>query len=645
MKSPIVVSPSLGSTFVAASIARPDKTSIDVLPLDYLLAHKEGEEEEKGEGEGGLSPQPGKFEIDFLNGEQVAAFKWLSVPKGSDERGSTAATAAPNVSKRRRDSFPLEKTTPDFIDYLVILLTTGEILVYSTFLKEFTNKISSDSNFSAMEVMSNTGDHNIVVFDSSVSSVKFFQSNSPQIVSTIPFKEDANISCILSLENDDLQLNLILASSSAIYIINLKGEIIDKIDISLPESGTVNSKQRLPAFDNSTPILKMAKHKNEDILYLTRKNNAIIQVVDLKSKTSRFLTASTTITDISILRTNNSYIIAATLLGGSVELFSPRSEETSSYARLEIEGGKDIGKFVGLLDSNNIIDGVYKGVWYDHFNIQITDIEFDDISALDGTIRISVTDSGDDELLELSDGESSGNDEYYEADETFTKPKNVDNLQCTDLKEFSQLIRQKLILPDLDNERDDVNKNEYFTELLAQNTTFAKPIIHTLSVDETKILFNRVAYLVSQFPSSINQDFTIVSNVKQWLKWILILRGSAIINDDESIGWLKLLRSEFNQEAKVLNNMVKLTGKLTLLKDQLEIRKEMMKAAGSNGEADGENEADDVNNDSGSDSEDDAINVMDGEGGFGEEEADDDDSDNEDDDEDDDEADDNAATE
>ncbi|OUT22988.1 hypothetical protein CAS74_001291 [Pichia kudriavzevii] len=390
----------------------------------------------------------------------------------------------------------------------------------------------------------------------------------------------------------------------------------------------------------------MAKHKNEDILYLTRKNNAIIQVVDLKSKTSRFLTASTTITDISILRTNNSYIIAATLLGGSVELFSPRSEETSSYARLEIEGGKDIGKFVGLLDSNNIIDGVYKGVWYDHFNIQITDIEFDDISALDGTIRISVTDSGDDELLELSDGESSGNDEYYEADETFTKPKNVDNLQCTDLKEFSQLIRQKLILPDLDNERDDVNENEYFTELLAQNTTFAKPIIHTLSVDETKILFNRVAYLVSQFPSSINQDFTIVSNVKQWLKWILILRGSAIINDDESIGWLKLLRSEFNQEAKVLNNMVKLTGKLTLLKDQLEIRKEMMKAAGSNGEADGENEADDVNNDSGSDSEDDAINVMDGEGGFGEEEADDDDdSDNEDDDEDDDEADDNAASE
>lgn len=598
MKTPITSVPSISNTLVASGISRPDKTQILIQLLDQLST------------DSFLTSN-----IEFQNGESVQSYKWIKLQNPSFK---------PISSKKRRNSTSDEPVnsnvnTIQFMDCLVILLSTGEVLIYSTLTKEFINKISTDSPFSAIEVINDLkdSDYDIVTFDNETSSLKFFSSTSPQLVNSIQFKTDDLISYILSKNGD-----LLLASNDKLYLLSSEYKIAETFDITLqsPSSPLKNNKSTTQQSQQS--ILKILEEGSR--VYVTRPNCSIIQYVDLssKKKKQRLLNATTNITDISLIKTKDTKILAATLIGGAIELF--KENETTPYARLEIEGGKDVGKFVGLFNSSNvIIDEVYKGIWYDNFDVKITDFEFDDISKLKDTIQIGVLEESNNDEMEFGEDEvdeADGiNDEDREDEDVADAEdeKANENFECADLQEFSELIKPRLVR----NEKE-IHDN-LLSDILSQNTTFAKPLIYMLSISESNILFAKIAYIISQYSNAINPDYTTIHNVKIWLKWIIILRGSILTQSEESIGWLKLLQSEFNQESRVLNNMIKLTGKLSLLRDQLSVRNEMMrKNVGDESENEDEDGVEETTLDG-------ASVVLDGEGGFDEEDEDEDEDEDE----------------
>lgn len=650
MKTPITALASVTNRLVAASISRPDKTQISIQPLEHSDS----------------LDSVLKSNIEFVNGESVATYRWIRL-----ENPSYSKKNNPSSSKKRKNSVSSDNGTSTssqdvddssvrYIDYLVVLLTTGEILLYSTFTQEFVNKISIDSPFSAIDVINKIGhpkkalynyDYDIVAFDPEASALKLFCSTSPQLIDSIPFKNDPLISYILFNSSildgsDSSAVELFLASSSTLYLLDKHHEIIDTIDISLPSSSTspVKAKSSKPPADGSTPpsILKIVKEDSK--LYIIRTGCSLIQAVDLgkgkanKSAEPSLFTASANITDVSLLKTSKSNILAATLVDGSIELFS--RDDASGFAKLEIKGGNDVGKFVGLLNSTDVIDEVYKGIWYDNFNLQITDFEFENIHKLKNTIQIGVTELPDfeNELLDMADEQDeediASKETVHRADDNADEEDDsVDiDYECSDLNELCELLKPRLTI----EQKSDV-EDKSLKKILSQNVAYAKSLIYILSVSESNVLFAKVSYILSQCSASTEQGFVDISNVKSWLKWLIILRGSVLTQNDDSVGWLKLLQSEFNQESRILNNMIKLTGKLGLLRDQSNIRNEIMKR--KNGE---EQYIDSEQNEDGDDIDENyeeavSVNetalgddltatsvVLDGEGGFDEEEDQDD---------------------
>lgn len=631
MKNHIKALPSVDGSLVASSISRPDKTQISIQPLHDL--HELSEI---------LTS-----EIDFINGESIANFRWIR------QQNPDAKSVSSTPSKKRRNSVSGEAQTETstlsnikYFDYLVILLQTGEILIYSTFTKEFINKISTDSPFTAIDVINKVGrskkslykyDYDIITFDPKDTSLKFFSSSSSQLIDSVQlsYETDSPISYILFndeiLESSDPTVTatvpeLFLASNTTLYFLDNHHELIESIDISLTSASTTKKKSTTA---DSQGIRKIIKQKSK--LLILHDDSSKVQIVDLKSKKIDNLTTSSDISDISIINANSKTpVLCATLVNGSIELFK-LSNLDDSFAQLQIKGGKDIGKFVGLLNSNVIIDQVYKGIWYDNFTIQITDFEFDNINNLKGPVTIALGDSENDDtdmfaFVSAEEGEDEDEEDDDDDDESNTAEFDVeqvlpdddedndeivdetvtDSYECENLAEFSELLKSEMKNLTLEN-----SEEAKIAEILSQNTTFAKPTIHILSIEESNLLFSKAALIISQYPNSFHKDFATIRNVKVWLKWLLILRGSVILKNQDSVEYLKLLQSELKQESKNLNNLIKLTGKLTLLRDQLFVRDEMLKN-NEDSRYDEEESESSINNGNSTSV------VLDGEGGFDE---------------------------
>ncbi|GAV29805.1 hypothetical protein PMKS-003309 [Pichia membranifaciens] len=669
MKSPITAVPSVGNFLVASNILRPGRNEICIQQLEQ-------------QDEPTTQNKPAyNSNIEFQNDESVSNFKWIRQENGN----ACAATSAASTRKRRNsDSDLVPGNIEKFTDCLVILLATGEILIYSTSTKEFVNKISTESPFSAIEVINKLGyskkalynyDYDLIAFDATSSSLKYFSSNSPQLVNSVPFKHDSAISCIFFNSSildsrSSSNIELILASNSTLYLLDQSHEVVKTIDIKLEASNTTpstldsspakgkasKSKSKSKTANNNTselvePPLSSSSSspsiikimKSSSFLYIVRTDSPIIQVVDIDAKDTnlfRFIIASNNITDVSLLNTSKSVLLSATLIDGSIELF--QSNDECSFAKLEIEGGSDVGRFVGLLNSSNVIDGVYKGIWYDNFNVQVTDFEFENISKLNGTITISVTELADptDEIIDLGEDEEdnsndikteansddNANEEKEENDEALAGNEDADvamedkmkDYKCDDLTHITELIKPRLV----HKKHGDVYDKE-LAQMLSQNTDYAKSVIYLLSAQDSIVMFSKVAFIISQYQNQpLNQGLDFINSIKEWLKWLLVLRGAVLAEDDVSIGWLRLLQSEFKQEARSLNGMIKLTGKLSLLRDQLTVRKEMMRR---NASGDEDEEAVDTDALEETTFAEDATSsvVLDGEGGFEDEEEED----------------------
>jgi hypothetical protein len=209
----------------------------------------------------------------------------------------------------------------------------------------------------------------------------------------------------------------------------------------------------------------------------------------------------------------------------------------------------------------------------------------------------------------------------------------VHDYTCEDLASLSSIVKPRL-QSRLDMEAPDC-MDVTFIQSLACNVSFAKSFIHTLTVSESNNLLSKCAYAVTHLDATStsttsSKEFQTIHNIKEWIKWTLILRGSVVTMDEDCLGWLKLLHSELRQDAKLLPNLVKLTGKLALLKDQLQMRSEMMNSGlGDASVSDNDHDDHDDDDDADADALNGSVNgtsvVLDGEGGY-----DDDDDDNDD---------------
>lgn len=550
---------------------------------------------------------PSNRRIDYPNDEPPLSFHWTQNKSPINNRNKRSANDDDNDDNIDNDN---EETDSLLIEMLVIWLHSQEIIIYSPNSNDFTNKISSDSKFSALEVIytDRNLDHDIITFNSTSSTIDLYSSISPSVIRSIPFKEDSSISNII-YNDEDQSILLISEKNSKLYLLNMDYKLLKTIDLS-------NIKF------NSDSIFKFSN----GYIYISYQNSiySFNLYKDLDSNSNKIITYNSlsNINDYNILQ--NYKIISASLIDGSIDLFNFGNNKP--FAKLQINGGSEIGKLISFQNSpilNNedtsIIDNVFKLIWYDNFNIKITDLEFNNIKNLENLVKINVTDNDHEEIKVQEEGEIEEDNEEAGADKDISQ-----NMEDEESQEPFESVHD--LKSQIENYINDDNKlesmeSDNFIRILSNNVTFIQSLITLLEIEQTTNLFIKACQIVINYhrqSNNLHSNMLLIDNIKQWLKFILILRGSILLTNKSIIPYLKSLQNILNSETKHLVNMVKLSGKLTLLNDQLTIRREMMSNNNNNNSNNSELNGNITENDTefNNTTLEGASVVLDGEGGF-----------------------------
>lgn len=511
MKSKLVTGTSVSGKLLATLVQRPGRNEIMVTPV---------------------APKDSLFanKIELNSGENVLNFQWL-----------------------------LE----DNNEYLCIMLDSGVILVYSPLTKDYINKISNDdSPLSCFTVSNGSADNTVIAYDSKFNQLKLYKFHQSQIINTVSLQD---VNDVKFIQHTDL--GLLLASDSMMWLLNDK---FDKIQWSF----------QLPS-DTPSKVLQ----RGEELIFIDQSNRFYtvdVTTADSKAVTFKTFIANDSIMDLEKITDDLLYVITS---NGSIEIFNLLSEKLDSMVKLSIQGGEQVGKFTKLLPLNKDLAqlSIFKGVWYDSFNVNLIDFEFDDLLKLEGTVPIQVQDEDDAEQQQhhgLFNNE--GADEDEEEDDGEEDGINQIALdprhQCDSLDSLIELLKPFTVtkMTTTVSEDDNSNKVNDLTSILAQNDQYIKPYTHLLSKSQSLNFFPNLSQCFSQFIGygSIFQ-LEIKEKLRAWFQCSLLLKGEILVNDQDCVEWLKLIQSNFNNDSKILHHLLKLNGKLDLLKNQLTLRNSM----------------------------------------------------------------------
>lgn len=527
LKSMIISSVSQSKRLVATLVARPGRNEIVISnfkPADSVLANK----------------------IQFHSGEKVIEIEWLKIN-----------TISPNGKKRGGSK---SKNVDSFNEYLAILLDSGIILIYSPLTKDYINKITNDLPLTSITSVEGK-DYDLITFEPSF-GLKFYSSVNPQLINSLNLKDIGDIKYIQSIPADKYKYSLLLGNDSSIFILDDSYEI--KLTLQLPpncdspKKVIFNDEDKLVFIDNSTSF------------YMFDLSNSQLAM------TIKTFKSESPIMNIDQISSDLAYVITD---DGSIEIFNLVDEASDKWAtKLTVQGGEKVGKFIKLVPIDDSLQ-IFKGVWYDSFNVNITDFEFEDLTKLNGEIPISVIESVDEHMVG-DDSELTGE----QIDNDSTNMNGVDNEENSNKvlldtrHKCDELGSLKDLLEPFTKNRLSETQNSNMDDLisvLVQNTQFTKLFVHLLNTKETVIFFSNVSQCISNYIGlgAPQNDNEIKSKLREWFHWTLLFRGSVITQDTNCVDWLKLIQAGLNQDVKLLPQMLKLEGKLELLKDQLELRR------------------------------------------------------------------------
>ncbi|OWB61366.1 hypothetical protein B5S29_g2255 [[Candida] boidinii] len=577
--------------FFATVVSAPGrKTRIQVIPVDDSVTQLQSE-------------------LEFESDEDIVCVRWIPLPtkavlqngNGSSKNNNNNnnnSSPSKKSSKRKHSS---DNTTNNgsiednkSFSYLAILLSSGEILLYSPLNKEVINKISTESTSvksicKSADITSST----IWGIDSEELILKKLNcfDNRLQDNQTIPII-DKSIEFLTSIISEE-ESKLCFASSN-LYIVSENFK-----DLNNKEEDIITIKPPKNHQNIITGLIQSNREK--DLIAVIRKDDQFINIMSIaESSVIGQLKAKNTISSINLININDTECISCITENGDIEIFTKIFEKVNRSKRPTLSSiifstDAEHTGFINIFqkstnnnnNNNNNNNSDYKnnntndneqksnnnllGVWFDDFNVNFTDLEIEKNKK--GSVVIA-TDSKE-------DGQDLVENEFYISESEDEGESDDDELEKEEPTEVYNLLKEYLSIENKENKEN--NKRLY--NIVNQNSDKAKQVIYYLSNNESIELFKNLSFLIAESPQNNS------SGVGEWVKYILLSRGQIISTDEDCIGILKLLQSSLVENIKLLPNLLSLQGRLVLLQSQLQLRNNLMN--GKTGDDDEDEDEDD----------------------------------------------------
>lgn len=421
-----------------------------------------------------------------------------------------------NGRKRKNKGTDQVTETSEYF-YLTILLATGEILVYSPLTKEFTNKISNESPLSC--ICYGGASSTIYGFDPANSILKRYSLFDSRPLESTTIKLESGVKFMTAISKTEL-----IIASSSVHLYDTKKH--EAVVTATAQKGHV----------------KQVKHivRNGRVLAVSRDLDNTINVISLESGTTiGTLKCEDNIRSVHLF---DDHLLAVTE-SGKVEVFVDPFEKTGRRQVTHSAVLEDADDGYGFTDL--VIDrGTLTAVYFDSFQVKLKPLDEVDLST-QGIIKVELG------VVEIDEAETSEQKvEEDEEDEEVLDLPEVEDPQTLH-NEIIQRIDDKTILA-----------------LLSNNVELARKTVYLASKEETIQLVKVITLAIAE-----QSDYS--SGLSAWLNWLLLCKGSVIIQDQDCIELLRLVRSTLAENIKLLPNLLSLQGRLLLLQSQLHLRQEM----------------------------------------------------------------------
>ncbi|ODV66681.1 hypothetical protein HYPBUDRAFT_242297 [Hyphopichia burtonii NRRL Y-1933] len=480
-----------------------------------------------------------KFELS--SDDRIRDVTWVSAER-------TSKSDSKRGTKRSKSEEKIDTNDTNESINLIILIESGDLLVFSPFKDEVVERISNETKLKALT--GSLKQQSIVGIKEDNELLEINLSNNK--TKTYKFKKSGED--IQTLKSIKYKGN---GSTSKSQYILLGSQNLFLIDTSRSKKSLVSE---FPKFEELKRIKNIQQSKiQNDIVFVSRDDCDLIYLYNLSTPESysTFKTSSSKIFNIQTIASNEAEALMA-LTEDGIEIFN-----------IDFETQHLEQKPIGLIktdfhdsDASILFKNLFTkaneqliGIWHDrnqpHFSI--IDWLLKDIGE-----RIIAIDYSEINDLEIDNNEDD--------QPNILLPDQVEVVNIS----FNELSKQ---LSGLLIERN--SNTEEIIKLCESNndeTNIKETIRSFATLPNSSLLTNNLFDILSH---KISKDFTTKSSLSIWLKWLLTVQGGFISKQAEQHGNLKSLQSGLEKGMKLLPRLLALQGRLQLLKSQADLRSNM----------------------------------------------------------------------
>ncbi|KAF6015545.1 hypothetical protein HII12_000704 [Brettanomyces bruxellensis] len=471
--------------------------------------------------------------LEFQQDEHILCLRWIQRSKSVDQK----------VRKRKSNDKPDGISKMNF-DYLAVLLATGEILVYSPDSKEFVTKMSNESPLSC--ICYGGASSIILGYAPSESEIKKYNILDSRPLETYHAKIGKDVHLMQLLDD-----GLIAFASENLIVYN-------------DEDHEINYTIEAPRTHRNQILQILKSRLNGNLMAISREMDPTINIISLEEQkimaTLRCKGHVLSLVAIRSKKTKEEILVAVTDKG-RIEMFRDAFNENGRRQKAcdaVLQTDKQ-------LELNGIIctDGKLSVSYFDGYQMKLSPLTISDPGVLsEKKSQAIVIDLDREETAESAKESAPGavKSSASSKNEKAAKPSSSD---------ADELNTE--VLPSLDDPQElyealvkNMESRKTLKSLLLQNENLCTFFLD----EEANTLFQQLTVLICENSNGSEKLIEVVG-------LLLILKGSYIVKDYDSVELLKLLRSSLVSNLKLLPSLLGLQGRLSLLNSQLKLRSEM----------------------------------------------------------------------
>ena len=508
--------------------------------------------------------------LEFQQDEHILYLRWIQRSKSVDQK----------VRKRKSNDKPDGISKMNF-DYLAVLLATGEILVYSPDSKEFVTKMSNESPLSC--ICYGGASSIILGYAPSESEIKKYNILDSRPLETYHAKIGKDIH-LMQLLND----GLIAFASENLIVYN-------------DEDREINYTIEAPRTHRNQILQILKSRLNGNLMAISREMDPTINIISLEEQkimaTLRCKGHVLSLVAIRSKKTKEEILVAVTDKG-RIEMFRDAFNENGRRQKAcdaVLQTDKQ-------LELNGIIctDGKLSVSYFDGYQMKLSPLTISDPGVLSGIMTIKLGESREESqaiVIDL-DREETAESAKESAPSAVKSSASAKNEKAAKRSSSDADGLNTEVLPSLDDPKElyealvkNMESRKTLKSLLLQNEKLTKQSLYLLLDEEANTLFQQLTVLICENSNGSEKLIEVVG-------LLLILKGSYIVKDYDSVELLKLLRSSLVSNLKLLPSLLGLQGRLSLLNSQLKLRSEMALQSDSQGKDTQEDESEEPRADS-----------------------------------------------